>query len=341
MGIVKSWAVRTGFAVVVAATLAGASCSKTPTAPTPPPPPPPPVADAPSLACVEGLSRATVNANGLELHFDSPSVTGGQGSVNVTCNPGSGSTFPIGTTAVSCTATDSLSRTATCSFNVTIAKIPQLSRTKFLAFGDSITAGEVTFPVGGSLFTGQGAIHKQVLVPSAAYPTVLTRTLQGRYSAQSASIIVSNYGQAGEKAINARDRYFAALNAVRPDVVLLMEGHNDIQGGADGAASGAANEIDIMAAEARARGIRVFLGTLCPPRPNGNRTIGQFFIDDYNGRMRNVAARQGATLVDVYSSLLTDVTRYIGVDGLHPTEAGYAKIADTFFQAIQNSLEIR
>jgi len=35
------------------------------------------------------------------------------------------------------------------------------------------------------------------------------------------------------------------------------------------------------------------------------------------------------------------VNRYIGVDGLHPNEAGYAKIADLFFQAIQANLEVR
>ena len=33
--------------------------------------------------------------------------------------------------------------------------------------------------------------------------------------------------------------------------------------------------------------------------------------------------------------------RYIGVDGLHPNEAGYAKIADIFFQAIQANFEVR
>ena len=57
--------------------------------------------------------------------------------------------------------------------------------------------------------------------------------------------------------------------------------------------------------------------------------------------MRDLAAREGAVLVDVYAGLLPDVTRYIGVDGLHPTEAGYAKIADIFFQAIQSNFEVR
>ena len=124
-------------------------------------------------------------------------------------------------------------------------------------------------------------------------------------------------------------------------MVLLWHGHNDIPGGLDGAASGAAGELRIMAAEARNRGMRVFIATMLPPRPGGNRTIAQVFIDDYNNRMRALAASEGAVLVDVYAVLLPEVNRYIGVDGLHPNEAGYTKIADIFFQAIQASFEVR
>ena len=47
----------------------------------------------------------------------------------------------IGTTTVSCTATDALQRQATCEFNVTVTKLAQLSRLRFMAFGDSITFG--------------------------------------------------------------------------------------------------------------------------------------------------------------------------------------------------------
>ena len=341
MRFVQSCAMRSGLVAAVITIALTAACSKTPTAPTPPPPPPPPpVASPPTLTCLEGLGRSTTNAAGLELHFDSPRVTDGQGSVNVSCTPGSGHTFPIGTTNVSCTATDSLNRTATCSFDVTISKLPVLSRTRFLAFGDSITAGEVTVPV-GSLFTGFGTVSKQVVVPAAAYPAVLDRTLKGRYSAQASEIEVGNFGRGGEKAIDARNRYFSALSSFQPHAVLLMIGYNDIPSGADGAASSAANEVRIMAAEARLRGMRVFVATLAPPRPGGGKAISQFLIDDFNGRVRALANTEGAVLVDVYLGLLSDVQRYIGVDGLHPNEAGYAKIADLFFQAIQNTFEVR
>ena len=124
----------------LAVTLAlGAACSS-PTTPTPPPPPPP-VAEPPSLSCVEGVSRATVSTTGVAVSFETPPVTAGQGSVSVVCAPPSGETFPIGTTEVKCTATDSLNRKAECSFNVTVSKLATLSKTRYLAFGDSITAG--------------------------------------------------------------------------------------------------------------------------------------------------------------------------------------------------------
>lgn len=338
MRFVKSWAIRSLLVAMLA--IFGAACNS-PSTPTPPPPPPPPPAAPPTLACAEGISRATVNANGVEVNYEMPPVSGGQGSVSVTCTPVSGERFPIGTTAVTCKATDTLNRTGECSFDVTVSKLATLSKTRFLAFGDSLTAGEVTFPIGGSSLLGVQSITKQVVVPAAAYPTVLLRTLQGRYPSQADVISVANYGLGGEKAINARDRFFQALNIVRPEVVLLMHGHNDIPGGNDGAASGAANEMRIMAAEARLRGMRVFIATAAPPRPGGNRSIGQLYIDDWNNRMRALAASEGAVLVDVYAALLPEVQRFMGVDGLHPNEAGYAKIADTFFQAIQANFEVR
>ena len=337
MGFVKSWAIGSALAVTL---VLGNACSKTPTAPTPPPPPPPPVANPPTLSCGPTIVRSTTNAAGMAVTFDTPPVTGGEGSVTVNCTPQSGETFPIGTTSVTCKATDTLNRTGECSFEIAVTKMPTLSRVRYLAFGDSITAGEVTFPI-GSLLNGPGSFTKQVVVPSAAYPTQLLRTLQGRYAAQASSISVANYGLGGEKAINARSRFFQALNVVQPEVVLLWEGHNDVPGGLDGAASGAASEMRVMAAEARLRGMRVFIATLVPPRPGGTKPIGQLYVDDYNNRMRALAANEGAVLVDIYTALLPGVMQWIGVDGLHPTEAGYSKIADVFFQAIQSQFEVR
>lgn len=313
-----------------------AGCNN-PNSPDPPPPPPPPP-PGPTLSCQEGLNRATINPDGLAISFPTPEARDGQTPVNVSCSPASGSMFPIGLTTVRCTATDALSRQAACEFNVTVTRAPQLQRVRIMAFGDSMTAGEVTFPGSTAFGPNNG---KQVVVPSAAYPTVLQRLLQTRYSFQADTLVVSNQGLGGEKAVNARDRYFAAMASVRPDVLLLWHGHNDIPGGLDGAASAAASEMRIIVGDARARGVRVFLATPLPGRPGGNRTIGDFFLIDWANRMRDIAAREGAVLVDMYSLLRPDVTRYIGVDGLHPNELGYARIAELWFDAIRNNLEVR
>ena len=317
----------------------GAACSgSTATSPTPTPPPtPPPVAAAPTLACPNPVSASSTATTGIAVSYDTPTAEGGQSPVTVTCTPESGTMFGIGQASVECTAEDSLARTASCSFPVTVTRIPSISKTRFLAFGDSITYGEVSFPVSSS--GGLGTSFKLVQVPSAAYPTVLGKQLVARYSSQDDSISVANYGLGGEKAVNARDRFFAALNTVRPDVVLLMEGSNDIALGEDGAASSAAREIGIMVGEARRRGMFVFLATIAPGRPGGSKTISPILLTDYNNRMRSVAGSTGATLVDINAALATDVTRYIGVDGLHPNEAGYAKIAETFYNAIRSQFE--
>jgi hypothetical protein len=34
------------------------------------------------------------------------------------------------------------------------------------------------------------------------------------------------------------------------------------------------------------------------------------------------------------------VSQYIGADGLHPNDAGYAKIGETFFNAVKANLEV-
>jgi lysophospholipase L1-like esterase len=96
-----------------------------------------------------------------------------------------------------------------------------------------------------------------------------------------------------------------------------------------------------MARQARLGGSRVYIATLTPPRAGGRNAIPATIITAYNDRMRTIAIGQGAVLVDLYSALVGNVTLYVGVDGLHLTELGYQKVAETFFTAIQATLENR
>ena len=213
---------------------------------------------------------------------------------------------------------------------------PTLAAVRFTAFGDSITTGEVTVPVAitPSLLT------KEVIVPSAAYPAVLLEELQGRYPLQSRDLFVFNEGKGAEHAEDALPRFVEDLNLEQPAAVFLMEGYNDICcGNGLNGVHGGEYGISQMAAEARQRGVRVFIATLAPPIPGGSRANNPDMVSAFNDGMREIASTQGAVLVDVYAALLPDVTHNIGVDGLHPTELGYHRIADTFFSAVQRELE--
>jgi lysophospholipase L1-like esterase len=218
------------------------------------------------------------------------------------------------------------------------AQTARLTRTRFLAFGDSLTAGEITVPTTTS-GRGDQPNYPLVVVPAVAYPTVLATMLRARYGSQAALIEVINAGLSGEWAQDGVLRLPGVLTANRPEAVLILEGMNDI--GASNGPANAGSAIEMLAQIVRARGARLFLATLPPSRPGGVRSIPISLTTSVNARIRLIAASQGAVLVDVYPVFESDVNRYIGIDGLHPTEAGYQRLAELFFNAIRSDLEAR
>jgi len=222
-----------------------------------------------------------------------------------------------------------------------VSRIPTITRTRFLAFGDSTTAGEVTIPVSFGA-SGQGAAWGPLrVVPEASYPTQLRAFLTGRYTAQTASIQVTNAGRSGEGATDGALRFPGVLSSSNADVVLLLEGYNDLSlYGRRGINVGIAG-LDAMAKEARNRGARVFIAALTPSRPGGVNTLDQELIVEYNDRVRTMAAGEGAVYVNLFDAFLPSLATYVGVDGLHPTEAGYRRMAEEFLTAIRTTLEAR
>ena len=290
----------------------------------------------PVLTCPASVSAAATSGAGAQVIFKLPFVTGGRAPVAVTCTPGSGQLFPVGSTGVTCSVIDAVSATDVCSFPVQVAPVPRLARTQFMAFGDSITAGEVTVPVTHRFSVIGQPVYRHIVVPSVSYPSVLNDRLRQRYLSQ--SIVVMNAGRPGEAAANAFPRFQSAMTTNRPEVVLLLMGYNDLGNLADITAAYLA--IERMAKDARGRGARVFLGTLTPSIPGRQRSQSEALILQFNDAIRTLAAGETAALVDLYQAARPNVEHGIGVDGLHPTEAGYAGIADTFFNAIRTDLEI-
>ena len=96
---------------------------------------------------LSGFGDKTVEANGPAgsvVNFPTPTAVDAlDGPIGaVTCAPGSGSTFPLGTTAVTCSATDTHGNTGQASFNVTVADTTPPAI--YLPTGASIVATSIT-----------------------------------------------------------------------------------------------------------------------------------------------------------------------------------------------------
>jgi hypothetical protein len=85
----------------------------------------------------------------------------------------------------------------------------------------------------------------------------------------------------------------------------------------------------------------VFLATLIPGRPGQSRSGAVPLIPPTNDKIRQLASSESVTLVDLYQGFGGSPDPYIDVDGLHPNEAGYRRIAEIFFDGIRAALELQ
>jgi lysophospholipase L1-like esterase len=224
----------------------------------------------------------------------------------------------------------------------TPTKVPSLSRTRFLAFGDSMTSGEVTVPVGAITGSNAGLLNppnvRMVLVPSASYPTQLLAMAQARYSAQASAVTIANAGKPGEYSFQAAPRFADTIAEVKPEVVLLLHGVNDLPFQNSDLPASSLRDMTIQAKRA---GSMVFLATLMPFKSGGRNSPNAALVDELNGKIKAMAAAEGVVLVNLFDTLLPEANTVIGVDGLHPTEVGYKRMADVFFASIQANLEVK
>jgi lysophospholipase L1-like esterase len=310
------------------------------------------------------------------VSYGLPTVTGGTAPATTACVPASGSSFNVGSTTVACTATDAVHRAASCTFFVSVSPpAPHLSVTRILAFGDSITEGEVPEPGEFPPVSSSSLIRVREVMPDASYPADLTTLLAQRYTAQGAvrvdafsfvhstptsdesnncfvnppvpattAIVVVNGGCLGAPALNDGNHptLMNKIAAYNPDLVLLLMGTNDLNSeDPNGSIASGLAGIQQLIQYARSLGIPVMVGTL-PPQIAADLTHGGTpeLIVPFNNQLRPMAMSAGATVVDLYADLSTNVTAWISpLDGLHPTAAGYQEIAKVWFNAIKTAFE--
>jgi lysophospholipase L1-like esterase len=153
-----------------------------------------------------------------------------------------------------------------------------------------------------------------------------------------------NRGIAGQTTAQMLVRFRQDVIALRPRVVVILGGTNDLTGMLGPGTEGTIGDnITSMTELAKANGIRVVLASVTPVcdcftdqtsvRPQG-KIIG------LNGWIREFAARSGSVYLNYYSALAEgrDFRKALTRDGLMPNDAGYAVMAPLAEQAIASAL---
>ena len=340
---------RFGYRCVVALSLClwAGGCQETTTLPTTPTTLPPDKVGVLSVACPANQTVQALSATDTRIEYAPPRTSGGQVPVSAACSPESGTALPVGTTQVRCTASDDLGQTAACSFSIRVLRPPRLAKTTFLAFGDSLTEGVTTDPV------------TTVLEPSKSYPFQLQLLLASRYLVQTIDVV--NAGLSGERVAAGLNRIEAQLDAARPEVVLVMEGTNDLRS-PDYSLAETSAALDGMIEEVLSRGADAMIATLPPFRPVGSEDPVPARLAVLNDTIRAIASSNGVRLVDVFSGLSSSSSCMglstvgfsaqggrlpfavsfpcIGNDNLHPTAEGYEVIASIFAEGIVGEYDV-
>ncbi|HEY8150360.1 MAG TPA: SGNH/GDSL hydrolase family protein [Vicinamibacteria bacterium] len=188
----------------------------------------------------------------------------------------------------------------------------------YLAFGDSITAGD------GS----RG---------SRGYRTALQSRLRDYWGRAE----VVNDGIESTRSDDGRDRITGSLAAERPAYVLILYGTNDWNLSAchrvvtcftiENARS--------MIRQAKAAGTIPVLSTIIPVNPAYvNRLADErnFWIDETNAALVPMARAEGAIVADLNAAMKAESPDLPALfsDHVHPNDRGYSAMADAFFRAL-------
>lgn len=172
------------------------------------------------------------------------------------------------------------------------------------AFGDSITNGY------GSNTGG--------------YPSRLSNLL----NANSKPSVVANFGEDGENTYEGVSRIDGVLAAFPANIVLIMEGTNDIIIGLSAEAT--KFNLQAMITKTKAAKVTPLLSTLIPSDRSDSATL---IPEVWNPMIKTLASSNGIKLVDNYAAI-SPAWGALNSDGIHPNDSGYQIIADTWYATL-------
>ena len=131
---------------------------------------------------------------------------------------------------------------------------------------------------------------------------------------------VHNFGWSGERTTGGLARIDSVLAVTTIQVLLLLEGTNDLVDGT--APATVAFNLGVMVDRAKEAGILPVVGTITPDlRPNRFKPIGET-----NSLIRQMAADKGVPYCELYGAMIDGWAAWSD-DLLHPNLAGYVKMA--------------
>jgi len=183
----------------------------------------------------------------------------------------------------------------------------------YMAFGDSITRGD-----------GSG---------TGGYPT----RLQGRLAAFFGGAVVVNKGADATNSAEGVERIRRQVIGQRPAYTLIMYGTNDWNAPQcqDNPACETVGNLRTIIKTVKTFGSLPVIATIAPTDPTQNPPARNQWIASVNTLLRAMAAGEGAVVAEVFQGFMKqpDLSKLFS-DHIHPNDAGYAIIADAFFEAI-------
>ncbi len=197
-----------------------------------------------------------------------------------------------------------------------------VAQKRYIAFGDSITFG-----------TGDATSRP---VSEMGYPGRLDDLL----AARGITATIINAGLPAEATPEAVSRIDRVLRTTPADVLLLMEGTNDI--GLQVSVETATFNLNRIAEKAENQGLQVVHASIIPRLPSANRDADNKIAAELAGTLRDLAWDKNRGFADPFEVFFWQTanfaTLYIGgIDKLHPNAAGYDKLAEVFADVISET----
>jgi acyl-CoA thioesterase I len=153
---------------------------------------------------------------------------------------------------------------------------------------------------------------------------------------------LTNLGISGSLLSEAIHQQLPVAVAAKPDLVTIWLAVNDLNARVPVERYSA--DLDALLAALEPTGAKVFVGNVpdlarVPIYRNVDGRLLAAEVERRNGAIAAVAERHRAHLVDLRTTWqeLAEHPEYVSADGFHPSSAGYGRLADVFWEAIEAS----